>query len=383
LATALPEADRQQSVVCGSYDRDVTLGEAIDRARRTAEQLRERRAANEANTKALLIEPLLGALGWDPGDLDAVQREVRVYDGTFLDYALRDEDTARVYVEAKALGEDLTDPKYVSQAINYANNDGVVWCVLTNGLQWRIYKTNESAAMDRKLLAEVNLMDDEPSAEAAKVLSLISHASVLGGDLDAFGDRVFTDGRVRVALAGLAASPPEALLKMISDAVGHPPVGDDALRRSLARILDAPEAPQPTRRGPARPRPGIVEPPRGQEYPIDRHLANKSAVISELFSEANDTAMALGGDVTRRIRKQYIGYFRGKKSFATVELQQRRVLVYLGLKPDETRPWIESRMRNVTNIGHFGMGDVEYSLTSLDEIDDLRDLLQLAYDAAG
>ena len=43
---------------------------------------------NEANTKALLIEPMLSALGWDMYDLEAAAREYRVYDGTFLDYAL-------------------------------------------------------------------------------------------------------------------------------------------------------------------------------------------------------------------------------------------------------------------------------------------------------
>jgi hypothetical protein len=42
------------------------------------------RCGNEANTKALLIEPLIASLGWDPVDLDAVEREVKVFEGTFL-----------------------------------------------------------------------------------------------------------------------------------------------------------------------------------------------------------------------------------------------------------------------------------------------------------
>jgi predicted type IV restriction endonuclease len=56
-------------------------------------------------------------------------------------------------VEAKGLGESLDDKKFMAQAINYANNDGVLWCVLTNGIRWSVYKTNEPVAMDRKFAA--------------------------------------------------------------------------------------------------------------------------------------------------------------------------------------------------------------------------------------
>jgi len=61
------------------------LQEVIGSVLATAEKLRASTAGNEANTKALLIEPLLNALGWNPVDLDAVERGVKVYQGTFLD----------------------------------------------------------------------------------------------------------------------------------------------------------------------------------------------------------------------------------------------------------------------------------------------------------
>ena len=141
------------------------------------------------------------------------------------------------------------------------------------------------------------------------------------GDLDRFGERVFTDGRVRQALADLAADPPAALLNAITTRLGHPNVPVDALKRSLARILDAPApAAAPGGTGvatkPATPPPGPPTPPKGQEYDLDHHLGNKSALIREIFDEINAFGTSLGGDVTRRIRKQYVGYFRGKRSFS-------------------------------------------------------------------
>ena len=139
----------------------------------------------------------------------------------------------------------------------------------------------------------------------------------------------------------------------------------DALRRSLARVLDAPdsagllpESKSTAATGGTVPL-GLPGPPRGQEYPLDHHLGNKSALIKDVFDDVNAFAMALGGDVTRRIRKQYVGYFRGKRSFVTVELQHRRAILYLSLNPTTAQPWREESMRDVRKVGHFGMGDTE------------------------
>lgn len=58
------------------------LPETITAVLATAEKkLKASTAANEANTKALLIEPRLGALGWSPAELDVVEREVKASNG--------------------------------------------------------------------------------------------------------------------------------------------------------------------------------------------------------------------------------------------------------------------------------------------------------------
>lgn len=363
----------------------MALPETITTVLATAEKLSASTAANEANTKALLIEPLLGALGWSPADLDVVEREVKVFDGTFLDYALKVAGGSRIYVEAKAIGGNLNDPKFIAQTINYANNDGILWCVLTNGTRYRVYKTNEPVAMDQKLLFEVDLTDtDEPVSEKARLLRLVGREAVEDGSLDAFGDRMFTDTRVRKALSELAASPPPAFIGAVEKSLGHPIVPNDALRRSLARVLDTSATqpiPQPKGAGPSKQPVGPTEPPKGQEYNLEHHLGNKSTLIRELWEEVDKHGTSLGADVSRRIRKQYIGYFRGKRSFFTTEIQQRRVLIYLSLTPDTAQPWNDAVMRDATTIGHFGMGNIEYSLVTVDQLHEVRALISLAYAA--
>ena len=312
---------------------------------------------------------------------------MKVYDGTFLDYGLKANGAPRLYVEAKAIGESMTDKKFVAQAVNYANNDGVVWCVLTNGLVWRVFKTNETAAMDKKLLFEIDMSDEaQPATDAAKLFRLISNESVVDGTLDRYGERVFTDSRVRAALAALAIDPPPALVEALGTKLGHPQVPVDALQRSLARIFDAPSSSTPKTATisalPSAPAAGPPQPPqpaKGQEYSLEHHLGNKSALVTELFTEVNGFGTALAADVTRRIRKQYIGYFRGKRSFFTVELQKQRVLIYLNLSVDTAQPWNPETMRDATAIGHFGMGDVEYSLTSTDQLAEIAAFIKVAY----
>ncbi len=70
------------------YDPDMSLAQTVEQALQPASRLKTS-GGNEANTKALLIEPMLSALGWDTIDVDQVEREYRVYDKTALDYALK------------------------------------------------------------------------------------------------------------------------------------------------------------------------------------------------------------------------------------------------------------------------------------------------------
>ena len=63
----------------------------------------------EENTKHALIEPVLRALGWDLEDLDEVRCEYKLKQADNpVDYALFVHGGLRLFVEAKALGENLS-----------------------------------------------------------------------------------------------------------------------------------------------------------------------------------------------------------------------------------------------------------------------------------
>jgi predicted transport protein len=110
-------------------------------------------------------------------------------------------------------------------------------------------------------------------------------------------------------------------------------------------------------------------------------LAGKPAGVIDTFEQLDQFGRELGADVTRRVRKQYVGYFAGKKSFFTLELQRQRVLAYVNLDPATLQPWDASTMRDVSNIGHFGMGATEYSVRQATDLDGARAVIKFAYDA--
>ena len=168
--------------------------------------------------------------------------------------------------------------------------------------------------------------------------------------------------------------------------LGKPEISATKLRESLARVMDAEslETPQVGRRRRRRPQAEAADrapPGGGKEYSLDHHLAGKSAAILDSFEQLDKSGREQGADVTRRIRKQYVGYFAGKKSFFTIEVQRQRLLLYLNLDPTTVQPWDESTMRNVTNIGHFGMGNTEYSVKQATDLDGARALIKKAYSA--
>ena len=94
---------------------------------------------NEEMTKKDFILPLFRALGWSVEDGDEVTAEEKISKGR-VDYAFRIEDIPKLFLEAKAIREDLNGFRiiegkkvtFIEQAINYAWHKGATWAILTD-----------------------------------------------------------------------------------------------------------------------------------------------------------------------------------------------------------------------------------------------------------
>ncbi len=115
---------------------------------------------------------------------------------------------------------------------------------------------------------------------------------------------------------------------------------------------------------------------------IDYRLANASSSLRDVWDAASAYLVSLGDDVQVKEVKLYVA-FKRIKNFVCLELypQKERVVAYLKLDPD-TVLLEDGFTRDVRKIGHFGTGDLEVTLRTLDEVAKAQPLFQRAYDGS-
>ena len=99
-------------------------------------QLAKDRDVNESDTVSVLNDIFGEVFGYDKYLEVTSELAIR---GTYCDLALKVEDKVQFLVEAKAIGIELKDT-HMRQAVDYGANRGVQWVVLTNGMEWRVYR---------------------------------------------------------------------------------------------------------------------------------------------------------------------------------------------------------------------------------------------------
>jgi hypothetical protein len=106
----------------------------------------DERCTNEAQTRFVLIEPILEVLGYSR--IDDMATEINAGWGKKNDKAdiglITKGKVPEIIIECKKFGKKLTD-KEASQLNNYfINTKNSKFGVLTNGLEWRFYAQNET-----------------------------------------------------------------------------------------------------------------------------------------------------------------------------------------------------------------------------------------------
>ncbi len=91
----------------------------------------QRKGLNEMQTRLGYILPLFRALGWDTSNINEVSPEEKVSRG-WVDFSFRLGNVPRYFLETKRVNEDLNDPKWVKQAIDYAWTKSVTWALLSD-----------------------------------------------------------------------------------------------------------------------------------------------------------------------------------------------------------------------------------------------------------
>jgi predicted transport protein len=124
---------------------------------------------------------------------------------------------------------------------------------------------------------------------------------------------------------------------------------------------------------------------------VSQYLERAPGSVKDLYQSVEDLLLTLGDDVEKKVLKFYFGappggkfYFAFKriKNIACVEVRVQALCVVAYLKcPITPDTIIEGFTRDVSNIGHFGTGDLEVTIRTKEDIERARHLFEMSYQA--
>jgi hypothetical protein len=117
-------------------------------------------------------------------------------------------------VEAKGLGETLSDRKWVAQVLGYATVAGVEWCVLTDGNEYRFYNATAAVDAEEKLFCSLKLTETSPE-QCVAILGLISRDNLQENRLALSWEAHFVDRRVKETIRSMLEGPEKGLIRLI------------------------------------------------------------------------------------------------------------------------------------------------------------------------
>ena len=116
-------------------------------------------------------------------------------------------------------------------------------------------------------------------------------------------------------------------------------------------------------------------------YTFDEHLEGKPEKIQDLTLAVQEFVTNLDPAIEEVPKKHYIAY-KGSQNIVCVQVQQRRVLLHLKLEPG-TLDELPDTARDVTDIGHYGTGDLELSVSTEEELAVAKPFIEMAYQKVG
>lgn len=113
---------------------------------------------NESDTVTIITDMLECVFGFDKFKEITSEHAIR---GTFCDLAVEIDGDLSFLIEIKAIGLELKD-QHVKQAVDYASNKGADWVILTNAVEWRIYKVIFGKPIDAELTETLHTLEFSP-----------------------------------------------------------------------------------------------------------------------------------------------------------------------------------------------------------------------------
>ena len=155
-------------------------------------------------------------------------------------------------------------------------------------------------------------------------------------------------------------------MKAVQNEIDDQSLKPAQIRQALRRIMGATWGESGEERKERREDRGRAEPrSTRRSYGEEHHIGGKPREVVELYRALDRLCQDFApGEVVRRYLAKYVSWSLGKATFCCCHLQRSGMRVWLKLAPDEVPGWA-SFARDVSQVGHWGVGDVELAIDSL------------------
>ncbi|MBM1311903.1 DUF91 domain-containing protein [Sulfitobacter mediterraneus] len=115
---------------------------------------------------------------------------------------------------------------------------------------------------------------------------------------------------------------------------------------------------------------------------VSQYLDKADGELRDLFDTVKAHLEGLGDDVQFKVLRFYFA-FKRIKNFACVEIktQERKLIVHVKVDPDSIT-LEDGFTRDVRAIGHFGTGDLEITIRSMEDFEKAKPLFERSYENA-
>jgi hypothetical protein len=137
----------------------------------------------EADTVTLVKDMMADIFGYDKYAELTSELQIR---GTYCDLAVKIDSKLKLLIEVKSAGTELNN-NHLKQAVDYGAHKGILWVILTNGLEWRLVKILLAGQINYEVVARFNILDVNPKKDDdMQSLFLVAREGVLIDAMDAY-----------------------------------------------------------------------------------------------------------------------------------------------------------------------------------------------------
>ncbi len=368
------------------------INKKIDNLKSKIYDLREKNI-NEAQTKKWLIEPFFELLGWDFSNPNEIIPEDNDSAGKKCDYNFCINSVSKFLVEAKSLDNNLDDNKMISEKLSYCSNTNIPILVITNGDLYRIYYAELKGIGNDKLLYEFCITEEYDE----DLIEILSKESIKNDVLLTYARNIYLYTNIKKAIEKLFQSSNKSLIeqinKIIKEDLGHK-FGDDEIDEALKqfRLEINTDIDMLQRKDYQEIEITGKNNKRKKEKIFENEPDEKNWTIEHQFKEGRwEGSFDLYNKLIKKLKnkglifdekptKFYIGLISHKSNFCQIHGQKTGMKIWLSLDINDISEQASLNVRDVSNIGHWGMGNIECVVKNELDFEWLIPLIQKAYE---